>query len=102
MKRVLRIPTNEQYSYIELELGDEEVLTQEAIDSVVDEYHRATRQIKGNLGISEKEMNGVVDKMLLGQTVEGGIELYERMDSEQQKICQVIKRALKRLEAKNK
>lgn len=51
-------------------------------------------------GIDMKDMNMIVDKMLMGQAVEGGIELYEKMSPEQKYTVQTIKRALKRSEAK--
>lgn len=81
----------EQYGYAEVHIQVSS--PEEAIQA----YKAATTPQNG---VSEKEMNGVVDKMLMGQAVEGGIELYEKMSPEQRYAVQTIKRALKRSEAK--
>lgn len=82
-----------QYEYMEVE-GESQEEVSEACRAIQREWGAAD-------GIPDKEMNPVIDKMLLGETVEGGIEIYEKMNSTQKYAVQTLKRALKRLEARD-
>ncbi len=86
----LHFPT-EQYGYAEVHIQVSS--PGEAITA----YKIATSP---QTGIDMKDMNMIVDKMLLGQQVEGGIEFYEKMSPEQKYAIQTLKRALKRSESK--
>lgn len=91
-KAHIRIPTV-QYGYVEVTLED----TPEGIF----EANRNLLVLYGpKSGIDKKEMNTVIDKMLLGQSVEGGIELYERMSDDQKFATQTLKRGLDRIKSK--
>lgn len=87
----------ESFEYIGFEYDLSEGLSDEAIQQGFDDYNRAKGVIKGGEGIAEKEMNTVVDAMLRGETVRGGIEIYNRMSPVQQQVCQTLKRATKRV-----
>jgi len=98
MKATLRIPTAEQYAYIEVQVDG-------TSDEIVGAYEEMTKAVKGGEGLSDKEYNAWTDKYITG----GGdgmdsndLELYHKMDKEQQSHIQWMKRSLKRLEAKNK
>ena len=78
----------EQYGYAEVHIQVSS--PEEAIQT----YKAATTP---QTGIEMKDMNMIVDKMLLGQQVEGGIEFYEKMSPEQKYAVQQLKKALKRL-----
>lgn len=92
----------ESFEYIGFEYDRSEELTDEIIQEALDDYRRAKSQIKGGEGIPEKEMDEVVRLMLLGETVRGGIEIYNRMSTTQQKECQRLKRLKKRINSKIK
>ena len=64
---------------------------------IIEAYRGILRAWEGGAGISDKEMNAVVDSMLRGEPIKGGIELWERMSPEQQNIAQAIKRGNKRV-----
>jgi len=104
MKTEHRIPTT-QFGYISVYVEAGEELATETINRLMADHARLseayTRSGEAIIGIQEKEMNPVVDKMLLGQTVEGGIEIYEKMNATQKYTVQTIKRALKRISAKD-
>lgn len=87
MKVIFHIPT-EQFGFIEFEHEVEDI----------DEAHGMYHSLKwGGTGLSDKEFNAVIDEYLNTGTVIGGMEKYERMDTRQQDVVQVIKRALKRI-----
>lgn len=92
MKTTLRLPTAEQYAYIELEIDAEN------IESAVAEYHNAMRAIKGGGGLDEKEYNAFIDRYLLGE--KNHVEDYEKMDDKQKDFIQTIKRSLARIKAR--
>ncbi len=87
MKAKIRIATRE-YCYVEVEV-DESAARLFEIEKQLQELHRPS-------GITEDEMNMVVDKMQRRETVNGGIEIYERMNSAQKYACNTIKRWFKR------
>lgn len=87
----IRLATK-QYCFVEVKITDTLPNILKASDEL-EELHFPR-------GIPDKDLNMVVDKMLLGQAVEGGVELYERMSTSQRFATQTLKRALKRLKAK--
>ncbi len=93
MKVILRLPTTDQYAYLETEI---EVMS---IEDGLAEYHRAMRLIKGGTGLDEKEYNAFIDNQLMGND-KNHIDQYEKMTTEQKAVVQVLKRALKRIKSK--
>lgn len=88
-KGKIRVPTAE-YAFIE-------VLVRGTAEEIVEAHNTLTEAYKGGSGLSEKEMDAIIQKMISGATVEGGTELYSKMSPQQQKETQRIKRAMKRL-----
>lgn len=94
MKTTLRIPTSEQFAFIEIET---EVSSPE---DAIEAYHHATRLLKANNeGLPEKDFNTWLDKYLESNT--GEMEPYTKMSKAQQEIIQIIKRSVKRIAYKN-
>ena len=98
LKATLRIPTAEQYAYIEVQVEGTE-------EEILGHYHQLTKQVHGGEGLSDKEYNAWTDKYITG----GGdgmdsvdLENYYKMNKEQQSHIQWMKRSLKRIEAKQK
>ena len=92
MKATLRLPTQDQYAFIEVET--EVMSKEEAIES----YHEAMRLLKPKEGISDRDFNAFLDRQLLGES--NHVEEYQLMSQEQKNVVQAVKRALKRIEAK--
>lgn len=97
---IYRIPTGDDYAYIELKLAAGEVLEEGMTQEALATYKSLIQAFKGTGGLPDKEMNATVDTMLLGGSVEDGVELYEKMNDYQKFACQTIKRALKRIATK--
>lgn len=92
IKATLRIPTEEQYAYIELQMDvDSE-------DAAVEAYKRVTGLVKGGQGLDIKEWQSVLDEFLSTDTVIDGISYWERMNNTQRNILQEIKKSMKRIE----
>jgi len=83
-----------QYEFIE-----EEVETLEEARLVYDEVNH---QFTAGEGLTPNEYNKCLDEFLESGTVKGGRDMWEKMNKEQQEIMQIIKRSMKRLEAKTK
>lgn len=101
MKVTFRIPT-EQFSYIEVEEDMPIIhpkLVMDKFHTLVSEYKES---IKPKVGLGDKEMNAFIDRQLMGET--NHIEEYNSMSDvkmfSQKDVVQHIKRALKRIEAK--
>jgi len=91
MKYHLRVPTNEQYAYIEAEMeGDSE--------QAIDEYYKLTRALKPKEGLPDKDYNAFIDNQLLGESNQ--LETYTQMSDQQKNAVQIIKRALARIKAR--
>lgn len=90
MKARLHFPT-EQYGFSEVDVEVESPLHSL---NVYDE----TKRLYQNTGLPDKEYNGFIERQLTSEA--NHIEDYEKMSPDQQRTVQVIKRALKRLEAK--
>lgn len=91
-KATLRIPTSEQYAYIEVQVED----TPEAIVSAYCEF---TAMVKPQVGISTKDFNSSLDQYLKDGT--GRTEVFHAMSPTQKEVFQCIKRSLTRLEKNN-
>ena len=87
MKATLHIPT-EQYGFVEVEVEAD------SVEEAVSLYP------KNGEGLSDKEFNAFIDNQLIGS--DNHIEQYEKASADQKAIIQVIKRALKRIEYKNR
>lgn len=95
MKTTLRLPTQDQYAFIEIEA---EVTS---IEDAVVAYADAMRLIKGNAeGLPDKEFNSFLDQYLTDNS--GNLEIYTKMSLTQQHVIQEIKKALKRIAYKNR
>jgi hypothetical protein len=88
MKTLLRIPTNEQYAYIEHEFEG-------SADEAVEEYQRLTQLVKGGSGLPEKEFNGILDHYLSGEPFVGDeiMAQIEMMSAQQRWTMNAIKRS---------
>lgn len=89
MRATLRIPTKEQYAYIELEVEVEN--TEQAVEI----YEEAVKMVNGGFGISRDEFNEALDRYLKDGT--GDTEQYAQMNTEQQRVFQEIKKSIKRV-----
>ncbi len=88
-KAQLRIPTTEQYAYIEV--------TVEATPSgIYDAYQELTDMFKAKEGLPQKDFNAALDRYLKDGT--GETETYLKMSPKQQQVFQEIKKAFKRIE----
>ena len=96
MRVTYRIPT-EMYAYIEME--QELDATSTPIERIAEEYRRVRTIVQGGKGITDKEMNRVIDNLLL-ENGENHLDTWDAMSREQQEICQAIKRGLNRIKNK--
>lgn len=93
MKVTYRIPTAEQYAYVEVE-GDEK-----SAESIAENYRNLTKAITGGTGMDTKDFNKVLDKYIWGDGTMLADE-YAAMNLEQQSIIQCIKRSRARNKGK--
>lgn len=91
-KSLIRIPC-EQYAFIEMEV-------EENPRDTIEMYRYLANLYQGGIGISEKDFNEYLDNYLSKENPIGS-EIYAVMNSEQQKIIQTIKRAIKRIKQKS-
>lgn len=99
MKITLHVPV-EQFGFVAIErdfVSGEAVV--EVSASLYKEIAEAFKPKPINSGIPEKEYNQFIDAMLLGEP--NHIDVWEKLSAKQKDAAQVIKRGLKRLEAKN-
>lgn len=89
MKHILRIPTTEQYAYVEAEF---EGTSEDAVEA----YRRLTDLVRGGAGITDKEFNDFLDVYLETGSIPNGADIYARMDLSQQATVQCIKRSINR------
>ncbi len=94
-KITIRIPIKE-YAYIEVEGED---ITPERSAEI---YQNYVTEFKPTEGLTAKELDSIIEKMCLGTTVEGGTELWSKATQAQKDQINCLKRALKRIEAKQK
>ena len=95
MKATLRVPTNEQYAYIECQVEGTE-------EEIVAQYHKMTSAVRGGFGLSDDQFNVCLDEYRTTGTLKEGTEFYAEMSLEQQAIFQAIKKSDKRLAYKKK
>ncbi len=94
MNVTLRIPTQDQYAFVEVVFEDKKV----SPETVKEEYDKYIQAFKVNGGLPPKEWNAALDRYLNDAT--GETATYLAMSPEQQRVIQEIKRAFKRLDAK--
>lgn len=96
MKVTIRIPTD-QYAYAEVE---KEFDTNPSPEDVAGMYREFKEAFTVKEGLSAKDFNAWLDRYLTDNT--GDVEMYVKMNPEQQGIIQAIKRSVNRISAKNK
>ena len=89
LKATLRIPTNEQYAYVEAQVEGTR-------EEIVEEYKLLTNAVRGGFGLEDKLFNKCLDEYLNTGTMNGGSELYAQMSLDQQNVFQQIKKSFKR------
>lgn len=87
MKYTLRIPTTEQYAYIEFN-GDVD-----AAEEAVVAYREITKMVTGGVGMDTRDFNKVLDELMVKNSISGDPGMMEQMNIEQQSIIQAIKRS---------
>lgn len=97
MKHLLRVPTSEQYAYIEFEFEGDRF-------DAVDEYKRLTEYVRNGpgSGLPEREYNKFLEDQIAQTGIPNGAELYGKMSLFQQATVQDIKRCLARIKNKSK
>lgn len=88
MKYLGHVPT-EQYGFISFELEG-------TVDEATEAYRALQRTWASGPGLSLKEMDSFLDQQLSGNGIKDGVEIYEKMNSEQKDRVQWLKRGLKR------
>lgn len=83
-----------QYEFVEVDVTDS-VAAREAYNDI------KTAFTDGD-GVTDKELNMVLDHMLRGETVRGGVEIWARMNETQKQIINTLKKACKRINGKIK
>ena len=86
-KATLRIPTNEQYAYIELEVEGTDV-------EIVAKYQEVTNMVQHRDGLQPKEWRKAIDIYI--DTGEMESDEYANMSPYQKMIIQEIKRSINR------
>ena len=96
----IRLATKE-YCFIEFDFeGDREDAILEH-DRLVRLYRRTQEEFPTDIeGLTDKDFNAVVDKCLKNGNVEMTSEVYELMNRDQVFVVQTLKRAYKRIKAK--
>lgn len=96
-KVTLRIPTNEQFAFVEIEMDLSAETLSTAPNAVSEAYNAFTRMFKSQAGIPEKEFNILLDEYISTKTIVNGQEIYEKLSPLQRDIIQAIKRSYQRL-----
>lgn len=97
MKIKYRIPSKDPYGYVEFE-QENITETPEEVRSVIDQLEEMMSYHKGETagpGLPDKEFNTFLDNYLKNNT--GELEVFNRMNEEQKKMIQTLKKAFKRL-----
>ena len=97
MKIHYRIPTSEQYAYVEVEQEMELSTTSEDIRSVYDDL---TAAFKVREGLPDKDFDQFIQKVIENNPNE--IEDLEGLSPDQHKLMQIVKRAVNRIEYKGR
>lgn len=93
MRHILRIPTSQQYAYIEVEF---EGTSEEALDL----YDELTRKVKNGAGIDKKLFNELFDEYVITGTAKNGAEVWEQMSEFQQSVFRELKKSFTRIKSK--
>lgn len=88
MKHTLRIPTQDQYAFIESELEG-------TAEEAVAEYRKMTSLVRFGDGLETDEWNRVLGVYLTSRSMKA--EEYEAMNQFQQGMIQELKKAFKRI-----
>ena len=88
MKATLRIPTKEQFAYIEVEVEGTR-------EEIINQYQDFTEGVHGGFGLERLEFNKILDNYLKSGTILSGE--YEQLSSTQQNIIQEIKKSFARV-----
>lgn len=91
MKYELHIPV-EQYGFVSAELETEFVAE---VAQVYNEISLSFKEDKSGAGLEKKDYDGFIDRLMSGGSIH--ISDYEKMSSEQQTGCQLIKRSQARI-----
>lgn len=97
MKVVLRIPTNEQFAFIEVETDISGESIGSAPNAVREAYNAFTRAFKDQGGIPDKEFSQMLDEYLSTKTIVNGQEKYEKLSPNQRMIISEIRKSFNRL-----
>lgn len=91
-----------QFEFIGFEFEPAEGgLTDRIINAAIEDFQRAKSILKGGEGLTDKELDLIVQNMCLGVTTKDGTNLWDKATPEQRKEINRLSRALKRIEAKN-
>jgi hypothetical protein len=95
MKPTIRLPLG-QFEFIEMTY-EEQMSPNEAVEAF-NALKRAYTDVPE--GLTSKEMDTIIEHMALGTSVEGGTELWAKASVLQKEEINRLKRALKRIEAR--
>lgn len=84
----LRIPTSEQYAYVEICFDPQEEMTADNVRKAYDEY---TLAFRGKQGLSEREFNDFLDNVM--NDGNNHIDALEKLNDIQEYVYQSLKRA---------
>lgn len=90
MKATLRLPTDVQYGFLEIEL---EV---ETVASAVDSYNQALEALKPTVGLDDATWRKTLDEYLNTGSIVDGTELWARMSEKQRYVINEVKKSSKR------
>lgn len=96
MKTTIRLPLG-QFEFIEMTYDTE--MTPEAAVEAFKALKRAYTEVPE--GLSDKELDLIVQNMCMGVTTNDGVELWAKATDVQKTEINRLKRALKRIESKN-
>ena len=91
-------PSQFEFIGFEYEEGDE--VTQNDIKLALEAFNRTKQAINGGFGLEPKEFNRVYDSFLTNGEIVGDPGIIEQMDLGQQRSINDLKKAFKRVEAK--
>lgn len=96
MKITYRIPTKEQFAFIEVVKDYENPIDTLYIKSYYDELTNAFKEKEAGPGLPTKEFNDVLDEYIVTGKIANGADLYAQMDETQQRVIQEIKKSKNR------
>lgn len=102
MKTIYHVPT-EQFGFIELEIEHGDSLAESDITRSINYYKAISEAVKAPTttgGLTDKQLDDVIKKMMLGISVVGGTELWSQATPAQKLEINRVKRLLKQIKAK--